>query len=253
MRRFLRNYPDGGSPVLALDPRSLSWTVLLDARDINQSNVTPVNSWANRGTAGGNATPPFANPPFFFRGVTSTQQNLVQFIGGNQLHGSLPVTPMDQSNGFTIAAYVFDDVVDAGSGGGANAQSVFGCYTGSDFRLYSVVYPSGSPEVGGRTVGTGDNGTGVASITGAQSLALTVSPPAGASAGGSVRVYRNGVDIGGWTNWNSSPQTDYNVSGNGVGNITFKGSMCWVGMRAGVLSPGQIKALHAFSRGFWGT
>jgi hypothetical protein len=253
MRRFLRTYPDGGSPALVIDPRSLAWVVLHDARDINQGNSTPVNSWANRGSAGGNATPPFGNPPFFFEGVTSTGQSLVQFIGSKQLHGSLSVTPMSQANGFTIAAYVFQDVVDAGSGGGLNAQSVYGNYTGTDFRMYSVIYPTLGPEVGGRTLSTGDNGTGVPSVTGAQSLALTVTPPAGASAGGSVRVYRNGVDIGGWSNWISAPNTDYNISGNGVGNICFKGSMCWVGMIDRALAPGTIKALHAFSRAFWGT
>jgi hypothetical protein len=241
------------NPLLSIDPATLSWRVYLDSRSINQNDVTPVNSWANQGTEGGNATPPFANPPFLFKTASPHGKPVVQFIGGKQLRGSLNATPEPQTNGFTIAGFAYEDVVDATDGGGLNAQSLFGCYTGSDFRLYSVIYPTAnSPQVGGRTTATGDQGSGTAASTGGHFFALTLAPPAGGAAGGVVRVYRDGVDIGGWVNWTSAPQTDYNLSGNGVGNICYKGSVCWVAMVDRKLSLATLAGLSRFSRNFWG-
>ena len=240
------------NPAPSIDPGTLTWQLKLDARDIvGLNNGDPVATWPDTSGNARNATPLFA-APIYRTNASPLLKPMVDFTGAKNMHGTLPATPIDTSAGLTIFAYISEDTVDATDGGGGNAQAVIGCYTGTDMRLYSVIYPAPtSPQVGGRTSAAGgDLGSGTTAITGFHTIALVCSPPSGVSGG--VRVYRDGVDIGGWLNWTCQPNTDYIVSGNGVGNICLKGKIGWVGFTNAQFGPGIISGLNRWFHNVFG-
>jgi hypothetical protein len=246
--RLIDNYA-AGYP--GINPATaLSWAVLLDARRITGvTNGATFAVWPDTSGNGRNTSHLIADPVYRATGSPSGRPT-VDFTGGKDLHGALPAIALDTTAGVTILAYVQQDTVDANDGGGFNAQSIFGCYIGTNCRLYGVIYPTAnSPQVGGRTSGAGDQGSGTAATTGAHTLALVANPPSGA--GGSVRIYKDGVDIGGWSNWSIAPQTEYIISGNG-GNIRVKGKVCWVGLACQAATPAQITGMHTYLRAVFG-
>jgi len=250
-RNFLQFLP-GGQTTDTLNPDLLTWALKLDARSITGvADGAPLALWPDTSGNARNATVLFAAPLYRATG-SPTGAPAVDFNGSRDMHGTLPAIPLDVSQGLTMVAYILQDTVDPADGGGLNAQSILGCYTGTDMRLYGVIYPlPNAPQVGGRTSAVGgDIGSGTTAITGSHTLCLVCQPPSGAL--GPVRVFRDGNDIGGWFNWTCQPNTEYIVSGNGVGNIPIKGKLCFVGFTTFALTPSQVRGLHGYFRSVFG-
>ena len=74
------NYADFPITVLATLPTDVTWTLILDARTIAQSDNTDVTSWANTGIAGSSFTPP-NTPPKYRTGIINGQP-VVRIIYG---------------------------------------------------------------------------------------------------------------------------------------------------------------------------
>ncbi len=218
-RNFLRRYGDGGGPLKNLiNPATLAWQVLLDARSINQADGSSVTSWPD---TSGNNRPAAGLGPFPVLRKTGSPLGLplVDFNGANvQLQGTLPVAQMDTTLGFTCYVYFHQDTVQPFF----NDQIAIGSDTSGGWRMLPVVQSSPShPEL----TMTGGPGIGSAvSSTGTHLLTCVCNPPR-AGAGLAV-LYYDGAAVASFAAWNTAPNTQYQVSGNfPAQNVTLLGKI----------------------------
>jgi hypothetical protein len=235
----------------AIDPATLTWQVILDARSITGvvegGNIT---TWPDTSGNGRNANGlgPFPK----YRGTGSVNgQPLADFFGvaNAQLQGSLPSVAIDVSAGFTHMCYVVEDVIDATDGGGFNAQLLGGSDQANGWRLWGVLYQTPTVPTPAWSQGSTIYGSGAAT-TGIHIVTAVVQPPGSAA---TVDLYYDGVHVASGTMGTLGPNTQYEISGNGPAqNVTIKGKVAWFGFTNFALSTLQRQGVEQFLRNTWG-
>lgn len=228
-RNFLRIVSGGGN-IGSIDPASLTGNeVYLRSDQVAGVEGDPVGNWPDISGNARNAIQGGAQRPIL-RTTTLLSPNgtrLIDFdVHAKEMHGALPVIPIDNTKGFTWYFFFRQNVVEA-------SEAFFGQFLGGcPFSNYTEIFARGSAGFGypnNTDTGAGSNQAGGFHVssgsplqTGFQSVILVQTPPDGA--GSKAQLYKNGAAIGLPFPWHSTPNSGYDVAGTS-GNAGLLGGL----------------------------
>lgn len=274
MRRFLSRFPDGGGQLDSINPATLSWQLLLDARSITAANLTGafVNRWPDTSGNGRDATVQYAAGSGTTYLATGSPKGLPVVQCPNpvgfeqQLAGPLPVGGVDVSAGMTLYVYLVQDVIAADSGGLVvpttldcpNSQVVVNFTTApGEVQLRAVAWlplganPGNQKAVGCNCGNPGSSPIAAASLTiASHTLTLVCNPPNDGT--GVNTIYYDGNKIVTGTGWTQHPQSSYAINGVPAGNQGFVGKIGFIGFASSAHSNSTRIGVETYLRTHWG-
>jgi hypothetical protein len=194
----------------ALTQKAASGDVVLGVKDFSPFGRSAVTSVG------------LSNPPMCSAGSSPTGRDLLQFFGqqnAGQLFGPLPVTPIDNSNGYTLYLWIKEESL--ANPFDSSGQRVIDMPIGNGFNC--------TPE--DRTFSAGCNLCpfliGPPDVLGVQLWVVSLPPPLNSSGNETCMLEVNGV-VSGAQNPQTSSKTiglnsEYILSGNSGGRICFAG------------------------------
>ncbi len=254
MRRFLRRMDDGGGKALDINPATLAWQQLFDARSItgvvDGGNIT---AWPDDSGHARNLIIGLGTPPVYRATGSTTGKPLADFNGGGkQMEAALPLIPINCDLGFTCIAYYTQDTVDPLDGGGFNAQMIGGSDISGGWRSFAVRYPVFNTPVPSYLMAAGGNiHAAVPAITGNTTHSIRCVPPRNST--GASTLYYNGALVATGATWDAGPNTTMIVSGNASINITLKGKLAFFAWQNQGYSVATIQGIERYLRRIFGS